>query len=144
MLDVLGWVGLGPNFPTCSGLGWVGSGHTKWTHGQLWDAPTSPVRHRVLAAPCRSLAVYCCSSARLQCCGDGRDDDDGADVRIDSLMCRVARPPSPPAFCPRLYTPPPRAYTLRLRPTLGKLFTPAFVTACTRRGPSYSIASICC
>jgi len=41
-LVVLGWVGSGPNFPTCSGLGWVsqlmgwvGSGHTKWTHGQL-------------------------------------------------------------------------------------------------------------
>ena len=36
------WVGSGPNFSTCSGLGWVsqqmgwvGSGHTKWTHGQL-------------------------------------------------------------------------------------------------------------
>ena len=24
-LVVLGWVGLGPNFPTCNGLGWVGS-----------------------------------------------------------------------------------------------------------------------
>jgi len=44
LLVVLGWVGLGPNFPTCSGLGWVGlgqlmgwvgSGLTKWTHGQL-------------------------------------------------------------------------------------------------------------
>jgi len=45
LLVVLGWVGLGPNFPTCGGLGWfsqpmgwVGSGHTKWTHGQLWTA----------------------------------------------------------------------------------------------------------
>ena len=35
----MGWVGLGPHFPTCSGLGWVsqliawvGSGHIKWTH----------------------------------------------------------------------------------------------------------------
>ena len=27
-------IGLGPNFLTSSGLGWVGSGHTKWTHGQ--------------------------------------------------------------------------------------------------------------
>jgi len=42
MLVVLGWVGLGSNFFTCSGLGWVsqvmgwvGLGHTKWTHGQL-------------------------------------------------------------------------------------------------------------
>jgi len=44
LLVVLGWVGLSPNFSTCSGLGWVGSvswccwiglGHTKWTHGQL-------------------------------------------------------------------------------------------------------------
>jgi len=25
MLVVLGWVALGPNFSTCSGLGWVGS-----------------------------------------------------------------------------------------------------------------------
>jgi len=42
LLVVLGWVGLGPNFSTCSGLGWVSqlmrwvfgveSGHTKWTH----------------------------------------------------------------------------------------------------------------
>ena len=41
LLAVLGWVGLGPNFFTCSGfglvwvgqlMGWVGSGHTKWTH----------------------------------------------------------------------------------------------------------------
>jgi len=48
----MGWVGLGrdfsvfdglgPNFCTCSELGWVsqlmgwlGSGHTKWTRGQL-------------------------------------------------------------------------------------------------------------
>ena len=38
----MGWVGLGPNFPL--GLGWVsqlmdwlGSGHTKWTNGQLWE-----------------------------------------------------------------------------------------------------------
>jgi len=45
LLVVLGWVGLGPNFPTCRGLGWVSqlmgwveSGHTKWTHGQLWRA----------------------------------------------------------------------------------------------------------
>jgi len=48
LLAVLGWVALGPNFSTCNGLGWVGlgrvsqlmgwvgSGHTKWTHGQLW------------------------------------------------------------------------------------------------------------
>ena len=43
MLVALGWVWLGQNFSTCSGLGlvcqpmgWVGSGHTKWTHGQLW------------------------------------------------------------------------------------------------------------
>jgi len=47
LLVVLGRVGWGPNFSTCSGLGWVGldwvsqlmgsvgSGHTKWTHGQL-------------------------------------------------------------------------------------------------------------
>ena len=26
------WAGL------TDGLGWVGSGHTKWTHGQLWSA----------------------------------------------------------------------------------------------------------
>jgi len=24
-------------------MGWVGSGHTKWTHGQLWFGPTRPV-----------------------------------------------------------------------------------------------------
>jgi len=37
-------IGLGPNFRTSSRLGWVsqlmgwvGSGHTKWTHGQLWN-----------------------------------------------------------------------------------------------------------
>jgi len=40
LLALLGWVGLGPNFPTFNGLGWVGlgwvgSGHTRWTHGQL-------------------------------------------------------------------------------------------------------------
>jgi len=31
---VVGWVGLG-----CVSqlMGWVGSGHTKWTHGQLCD-----------------------------------------------------------------------------------------------------------
>jgi len=35
-------IGLGPNFPTCSGsgwvsqlMGWVDSGHSNWTHGQL-------------------------------------------------------------------------------------------------------------
>ena len=28
LLVVLCWVGLGPNFPTCSGLGWVGLGQT--------------------------------------------------------------------------------------------------------------------
>jgi len=46
LLAVLGWVGLGPNFSTCNWLGWVwlgklmswiGSGHTKWTHEQLWS-----------------------------------------------------------------------------------------------------------
>jgi len=60
----MGWVGLGPHFPTCSGLGWVsqlmgwvGSGQTKWTHGQLWSnarpcnsyrrrSPRRPLRHR--------------------------------------------------------------------------------------------------
>jgi len=50
MLVVFGWVGLGPNFSTCSGvwfglvwlgwvsqlMGWVGSSHTKWTRGQLY------------------------------------------------------------------------------------------------------------
>jgi len=25
LLVVLGWVRLGPNFPTCNGLGWIGS-----------------------------------------------------------------------------------------------------------------------
>jgi len=35
LLVVLGWVGLSPNFSICSGLGWVGLGQTKWTHGQL-------------------------------------------------------------------------------------------------------------
>jgi len=46
MLVVLGRVGLGPNFATCSELGrvsqlmgWVGSRHTKWTHGKLWSRP---------------------------------------------------------------------------------------------------------
>jgi len=36
--------GLGPNFSTCNGsvwvsqlMGWVGSGHTKLTGGQLWS-----------------------------------------------------------------------------------------------------------
>ena len=43
LLVVLGWVGLGPNFPlvvgfvgsgqSADGLGWMG--HTKWTHGKL-------------------------------------------------------------------------------------------------------------
>ena len=44
LLVVLGWVVVGPKFPTCCGLvwvsqlmGWVGSGHTKWTHGRLWE-----------------------------------------------------------------------------------------------------------
>ena len=32
LLVVLGWVALGPNFSTCSGLGWIGS--HKWTNGQ--------------------------------------------------------------------------------------------------------------
>jgi len=41
LLVVVGWVGLGPNFFHVLGwvsqmMGWVGSGHTKWTHGQLW------------------------------------------------------------------------------------------------------------
>ena len=30
----MGWVWLGQ---LADGLGWVGSGHTKWTHGQLWS-----------------------------------------------------------------------------------------------------------
>jgi len=30
---VMCWIGLGQS---ADGLGWVGSGHTKWTHGQLW------------------------------------------------------------------------------------------------------------
>jgi len=41
LLVVLGWVGLGPNFSTYSGLGWVSqlmgwvaSGHIKWI---LWS-----------------------------------------------------------------------------------------------------------
>jgi len=28
LLVVVGWVGLGPNFSTCSGLGWVGLGQS--------------------------------------------------------------------------------------------------------------------
>ena len=35
---VVSCIGLGrvkSKFSTCSGLGWVGLGHTKWTHGQL-------------------------------------------------------------------------------------------------------------
>ena len=42
MIAIVSCIGLGPNFSTYSGLGWVsqlmgwvGSGHTKWTHGQL-------------------------------------------------------------------------------------------------------------
>ena len=56
----MGWgdprVRLGPNFSTCSGSGWVsqlmrwvGSGHTKWTHGQLLLsilAKTTPTTNR--------------------------------------------------------------------------------------------------
>jgi len=38
----MGWVdprvGLGQDSAVCDGLGWVGSGHRKWTHGQLWSA----------------------------------------------------------------------------------------------------------
>ena len=40
------WVGLGRDFSAFGGLGcvsqlmgWVGSGHTKWTRGQLWYRP---------------------------------------------------------------------------------------------------------
>jgi len=35
---VVGRVGLGQS---ADGLGWVGSGHTKWTHGQLCGAPVA-------------------------------------------------------------------------------------------------------
>jgi len=41
---VVGWVGLGQSG---DGLGWVGSGHTKWTHGQLCTL-TSPVANGTL------------------------------------------------------------------------------------------------
>ena len=43
-------IGLGPFFSLVVGrvrqlMGWVGSGHTKWTHGQLWaDCSTLPAR----------------------------------------------------------------------------------------------------
>ena len=50
-------IGLGPNFSTSSGLGYVSqlmgsvrSGHTKWTNGQLC---TGPVQHlTTFSAPC--------------------------------------------------------------------------------------------
>jgi len=35
LLDVLGWVGLGW---VSQLMGWVRSGHTKWTRGQLWGS----------------------------------------------------------------------------------------------------------
>ena len=43
VVGLLGRVGLGPIFSLVMGwvsqpMGWVGSGHTKWTHGQLWSA----------------------------------------------------------------------------------------------------------
>jgi len=34
IVSCIGWVGLGPNFPTCSGLGWVGS--VSWWAGLDW------------------------------------------------------------------------------------------------------------
>jgi len=42
---VVGWVGLGQS---ADGLGWVGSGHTKWTHGQFWYIVTFVLLHFIL------------------------------------------------------------------------------------------------
>jgi len=46
-VGLLGWVGLGRDFAVFDGLcwvtqlmGWVGSCHGKWTHGQLWLYPS--------------------------------------------------------------------------------------------------------
>ena len=36
-LVVLGWVQIFHLSWVCQLMGWVGSGHTKWTHGQLCD-----------------------------------------------------------------------------------------------------------
>ena len=79
LLVVLGWVGLDPIFSTYSGLGWVrqsmdwvGSGHTKWTHGQLRAYTELRVRYTLppvvtvavvdadqrLCAECKSLPDY--------------------------------------------------------------------------------------
>ena len=45
----MGWIGSDQNFSVSAGLGWVsqltgwiGPGHTKWTHGQLWVAQLRP------------------------------------------------------------------------------------------------------
>ena len=48
-------IALGPFFSLA--VGWVGSGHTKWTHGQLWaDCSTLP-------APA-FYAKLCCAKLR--------------------------------------------------------------------------------
>jgi len=47
LLVVVGWVGLGPNFSTCSGLGWVGLSQSAdgmgWIGSHKMDPWTTPV-----------------------------------------------------------------------------------------------------
>jgi len=65
------WVRLGPSFSTCSGLGWVsqligwvGLGHTKWTHGQLCVQRTALLVWAAhLLAMIREVAPLGCSTS---------------------------------------------------------------------------------
>jgi len=41
---VVGWVGFGW---VSQLMGWVGSGHTKWTHGQLWASRRARTLNRM-------------------------------------------------------------------------------------------------
>jgi len=63
LLVVLGWVELGPNLSTCNWfgwvsqlMGWVGSGRTKWTNGQLW---ASAVRRAAWRGHRQRLSTAC-------------------------------------------------------------------------------------
>ena len=56
------WVGLG-----CVNqlMGWVGSGHTKWTHGRLCDKPVETVFSQTLTMLSRHLVKFVTAKATL-------------------------------------------------------------------------------